>query len=231
MREQIRPDLVVNLGDVVEDESPSADRERYAQCMSLLAESGAECVHVAGNHDRVHLEAVDLRRAWGLDASGPLYRSFDRGGYHLVVLYSHETKDVDVQIFPEQLTWLQADLAATSLPTMVLMHHSAADQDLRGNRWFEKAANICLVRERRQLRAIVRDSGRVCLVLNGHLHWNHFDLIDGIPYVTVQSLIENIEEDAPGVPAAAWAIVRLDAGWIRIEIEGAQPVRYQLQRG
>jgi 3',5'-cyclic AMP phosphodiesterase CpdA len=170
----------------------------------------------------------DLRRAWGLEDDGPLFGSVDCRGIHLVRLYTHETKDVDVRIDAEQLAWLQADLAATQLPVVVLMHHSAADQDLRGNRWFDKAAHICLVRERKQLRAILEASGRVRLVLNGHLHWNHFDLIGGIPYVTLQSLIENVDDDAPGTPAAAWAVIQMDGGRIRIDVEGVQPVRYQL---
>ena len=59
------------------------------------------------------------------------------------------------------------------------------------------------------------ESGRVRAVFNGHLHWNHLDVIAGIPYVTVQSLIENLDDDAPGRPAAAHAVVRADrrGGW------------------
>ena len=66
----------------------------------------------------------------------------------MVVLYSHERKDRDVRLGTEQLGWLAEDLAANELPVVVLMHHSAADQDLRGNRWFESAAHICLVADR-----------------------------------------------------------------------------------
>ena len=36
------------------------------------------------------------------------------------------------------------------------------------------------------------------------------DVIDGLPFVTVQSLIENLDEDAPGRAAAAHAVVRID---------------------
>lgn len=230
MRREVRPDLVVNLGDCIEDESPSADLERYRACLSLLDEAGCELVHVAGNHDRIHLRAPELRRAWGLEPAGPLHRSFDRRGVHFVVLATHEQKDVEVTVDDDQIAWLQADLAATKLPTVVLMHHSAAEQDLRGNRWFEGAPHICLVRRRARLRELFARHGRTRLVINGHLHWNHLDVIGGIPYVTLQSLVENVEDDAPGRPAAAHAVVRLDERRLLIEVEGAQPCRYQVER-
>lgn len=229
MREQVRPDFVVNLGDCIEDESPEADLERYRACLDVLGSAGVELVNVAGNHDRIHLDDATLRRVWGLSGEGVLYRSFDRGGVHFVVLATTETKDVSVRIDGEQLAWLEADLASTTHPTIVLMHHSAAEQDLRGNRWFDKRPHLCLVKERKRLRQLLAKYGRTRLVLNGHLHWNHLDLIDGIPYVTLQSLVENVEDDAPGRAAAAHAVVRVGERRIVVEVEGAQPCRYQFE--
>ena len=72
--------------------------------------------------------------------------------------------------------------------------------------------------------------GDVRAVFNGHLHWNHLDVIAGIPYVTVQSLIENLDDDAPGRPAAAHALVRVSKKRIVVEIEGAERCRYQFER-
>ncbi len=177
MNREIRPDLVVNLGDDIEDESPEADRARYAECQGILRSVSAELVNVAGNHDTIHLGA--------------------------------------------------ADLAAHPEPTIVLMHHSAADQDLSGNRWFEGLPHICLVRERRRIRALLEGHGDVRAVFNGHLHWNHLDVIGGLPYVTLQSLIENLDDDAPGRAAAAHAVVRLSPRRIVVEVEGAERARYQ----
>ena len=41
MRESVHPDLVVNLGDAIEDESPEADATRYAECLELLRGAAA----------------------------------------------------------------------------------------------------------------------------------------------------------------------------------------------
>jgi 3',5'-cyclic AMP phosphodiesterase CpdA len=227
MNREVKPDLVVNLGDDIEDESLEADRARYAECQRILRGCDAELVNVAGNHDTVHLGPDDLLAAWGRPAGGALYGALDRGGFHFVVLHTRERKDHDVSVGEDQLAWLAGDLAANRGPTIVLMHHSAADQDLRGNRWFEGAPHICLVRERRKLRALFEEHGDVRAVFNGHLHWNHLDVIRGLPYVTVQSLIENLDDDAPGRAAAAHAVVRLSAKRIVVEIEGAERARYQ----
>jgi 3',5'-cyclic AMP phosphodiesterase CpdA len=228
MNEVVRPDLVVNLGDDLEDESHEADLARYLECQGILRGARAELVNVAGNHDVIHLGAADLLRAWGRE--GELYYAIDRGGFHLVVLHTRERKDVDVTVGEEQLAWLERDLASTTLPTVVFMHHSAADQDLRGNRWFERAPHICLVQERKRLREILAKSGKVLAVFNGHLHWNHLDVVDGLPFVTLQSLVENLDDDAPGRPAAAHAVVRLGPRRVVVEVEGAERARYQVQR-
>ena len=227
-----RPRLVVNLGDVIEDETAALDRQRYAEALGILEHAlGHErLVSIAGNHDSVNLGLADLRELWGMPGPGPLYRSWELEGMHFVALHTQEHKDTDISLDAEQLRWLRADLAANRLPTVVLMHHSAADQDLRGNRWFERSGHIALVREpeRRELRALLREHGRTVLVLNGHLHWNHLFVDDGIPYVTLQSLTENIQEDEPGEPAGAWAWVELDPSGLRIEVAGRQPARYQV---
>src|SRR5262245_57865533 len=106
MNEEVRPDLVVNLGDDIEDENPEVDRARYAECLGILGQARAELVHVAGNHDTINLSSADLRTAWGLPPEGPLYRSFDRGGIHFIVLHTHERKDVDVSLGEAQMAWL-----------------------------------------------------------------------------------------------------------------------------
>lgn len=230
MNTDVRPSMVVNLGDDIEDESPQADRARYQACIDILRGVNAELVNVAGNHDLIYLQPSDLLEIWGKSPENKLYSSFDRAGIHFVVLHTRERKDLDVSVGEEQLDWLAADLAeAAAKPIIALMHHSAADQDLRGNRWFEGLPHICLIRERRKIRELFARHGRVMAVFNGHLHWNQLSVFDGIPYITLQSLIENVDDDAPGRAAAAHAIVRVQKKRLVVEIEGAERARYQFE--
>jgi 3',5'-cyclic AMP phosphodiesterase CpdA len=227
MNERVRPDLVVNLGDDIEDESREADLARYGECQAILRGAAAPLVNVAGNHDVIHLNRDDLNAFW--KRTGPLHYSFDHAGWHFVVLHTLEQKDVEIRVPGPQIEWLRADLAAAHRPTIVLMHHSASEQTLDDSRWWPGRSHLALVKERAELRRAFEESGRVRAVFNGHLHWNHLDVIAGIPYVTVQSLIENLDDDAPGRPAAAHAVVHLDERRMVARVRGNDPARYQFE--
>lgn len=227
MNEQVRPDVVINLGDVIEDESHERDAAQYGTFARLLSELSAPVMHVAGNHDTVNLSAEDLRSFWG--GTGPLYYAAHIAGVSFLVLHTHETKDVAVRLPEEQFRWLEQQLAAATAPVIVLMHHPASELDLRGNRWFEKAPHICRIAERRRLRGLLEASGKVVAVFNGHAHWNHLDVISGIPYLTLQSLTENLDDDAPGRPARAFAVCELDRHRLQIEVSGEHVIRAQFE--
>jgi Icc protein len=225
--DEIHPDLVVNLGDDIEDESREADARRYGECQAILREARAPLVNVAGNHDTIHLNRDDLNGFW--KRTGPLYYSFDAGGWHFVVLHTLEKKDVEIRVDRAQIEWLAADLGSGGSPAIVLMHHSASEQWLEDSRWWPGRPHLALVKERAELRRVFQDSKRVRAVFNGHLHWNHFDVIGGLPYVTVQSLIENLDDDEPGRPAAAHAVVRLEERRMVVRVRGNDPARYQVE--
>jgi 3',5'-cyclic AMP phosphodiesterase CpdA len=227
MNEEVHPDLVVNLGDDVEDESREHDLERYAECQRLLRGANAPVVNVAGNHDVVNMNRQDLTELW--QRNGPLYYALDHGGFHLVVLHTIEGQDGAIHIPSPQREWLAADLARTELPTVVFTHHSLSEQSLDDSRWFAGRSEAALVSDRAAIRGLLEASGRVRAVFNGHVHRNHLDFIAGIPYVTLQSLIENVEEDAPGRAAAAHAVVHLSAERIVVRVCGADPARYQFE--
>jgi Icc protein len=227
MNDEVRPDLVVNLGDDIEDESREADLARYGECQGILRGLHAPLVNVAGNHDLIHINRDDLTGFW--ERKGPLYYALDHGGWRFVVLHTIERKGVDVRVPEPQMEWLRGELLTEGKRTIVLMHHSASEQCLDDSRWWPGRAHLALVKERAELRQIFEESGRVRAVFNGHLHWNNLDVIRGIPYVTVQSLIENVDDDAPGRPAAAHAIVTLGERRMVIRVRGNDPARYQVE--
>ena len=228
MNDGVRPDMVVNLGDDIEDESRELDLERYRECQAILRRAKAPLVNVAGNHDTINLKQSDLLSIWG-GGEERLFYSFDRGGFHFAVLHTVERKGVDVHVPAAQIVWLSEDLARTKLPSVVLMHHSASEQALEDSFWFARHPHLALAKNRADVRRAIEESGKVRAVFNGHLHRNNLDVIGGIPYVTVQSLIENLDEDAPGRPAAAHAVVRLEERRMVVRVRGNDPARYQVE--
>jgi Icc protein len=220
------PDLVVNLGDVVEDESPELDLARYREFMALLGGLPCPVLHVAGNHESVHLSDTALATLW--NRPEPLYYWQDAGPVRFIVLRTVQHRR-SIELPERQIAWLGDVLAASNRPVVLLMHHPISEQQVSGNPWFEKQPALCRVSNRRDVRAVIGRSNRVIAVFNGHVHWNHLDVIDGIPYITVQSLIENVDDDAPGRPAAAWARVELERQRMHVHVSGENPHRYQIE--
>lgn len=227
MQREDKPELVINLGDVIEDANREQDLLHYAEFVNILGGLSARVVHVAGNHDQINLSEADLCKLWG--HTGRLFYSFDQGGVHFVVLQTDEVRDTAIHLAAEQIEFVRTDLAATQLPTLIFMHHPASDQLLVGNRWFERAPHVCRVAERKALRSVIEASGKVLAVFNGHVHWNHLDVIAGVPYVTLQSLIENLDADAPGRAAAAHAVVDIEPRRLLVDVRGQEPIRYQFE--
>jgi hypothetical protein len=227
MNTEVHPAAIVNLGDDVEDVDHATDLDNYRRCHQLLHGFSGEVVHVAGNHDVVHLAPAELNAIWGRE--GPLFHARDVGGWHLVVLHTEQRADKSCGIARAQLEWLRADLAKSDAPTVVLMHHSASEQDVGDSRWFSGVPHMALLEERAELRRILEVSGRVRAVFNGHLHRNHLDMIRGIPYVTVQSLVENVDDDAPGRATGSYAIAYLSRERILVRVRGNEPARYQIE--
>lgn len=223
-----RPELLVNLGDAIEDAEPEADRVQYRRCLAALAEARSPLLHVAGNHDQVHLADAELASLWG--RPGPLHYSRDFAGVHFAVLCTRYRHPVEITLPDEQLEWLAADLGATRLPSIVLVHHPLAEMDLSDSRWFAREPELCLVRNRAAVREVIARSGKVVAVLNGHVHWSHVAFHDRIPYVTLQSLTENLDEDAPGRPARCYAIAELTPEGFTLREFGGEPLRLSVPR-
>lgn len=216
-------DFVVNLGDVIEDEGPSEDLALYSKFLDVLKPVACPVKHVAGNHDLVNLAPAQLANLWG--RPGELHYSERCGSLRLVVLSSRHAPR---PMLPgDQLDWLSVELAKSSEPVLVFVHHPLAEMVLTGNPWFEGRTEICLVENRERVRSVLAASGKVLGVFNGHVHWNHVYVEAGIPYVSLQSLTENVGSSAEPRPAAAHAIVDVDESGLALFIDGAERLRMQ----
>jgi hypothetical protein len=194
--------------------------------LDILQASNIPLFHVAGNHDTGHLAAPELASILGLPS---LYYSFQAGGACCIVLHSVLAFPGEARtIIPsEQLAWLLDELQAANGPVIVFVHHSLADQDLEGNPWFEGRPEGALIENRQEVRSMLAASGKVAAVINGHVHWNRIDQHDGIPYLTIQSAIENFRDD--GTPAHCWGEISLMEDSLQVEVFGNDPMKFEHQ--
>ena len=232
MNQRVRPDFVVVLGDVIEDESPSADLANFTKAADILSGLDMPVRYVFGNHDLVHLTHDQLLTVSG---ESTLNSSFDADGWHLVRLHSTASFTpadnsgtryrLRGEIAPEDLEWLDQDLAAASGPALVFTHFAPADLNLAGQFWFGRSPDMAMLANRAEVRDVL-ESRDVAMAMNGHVHWNNHTVHNGISYITIQSLVENTAND--GEPAGAWALVEAGATHLEVTVNGRDPASYRV---
>lgn len=193
--ERERPDLLVELGDLI-DAADSVDVERQ-YLRTINRQFSAICPnrhYVLGNH------CVDtLRKAefLGEVEQQESYYSFDRGGYHFVVLDSCFRSDgepygrknfqwTDAKIPAAELEWLRGDLGVVDKHVIVFAHQRLDVNDNYG------------VRNNADVRKVLESTGKVLAVFQGHSHKNDLREIAGIHYCTLVAMVEGSGEDNNG---------------------------------
>lgn len=212
VKENPQIEAVINLGDLIEDENYHQDATNYQKAIKNFKDIQKPVYHTIGNHEQVFLGDEDLRAWLGYEH---LFFSFKLGCYLGIILYSEHKPGILPRIGISQIKWLKNELARTNLPVIVFVHHPLSDQSLIGNVWFENNNEACLIENRVEVRTILEASGKVKAVINGHAHWYNLTTHNGIPYITFQSLVENIGNNTP---AASWSILELEDGEVKFEI-------------
>jgi hypothetical protein len=216
----LSPDLVVELGDRINNVDEAADERLTRQVRAAFHTLRPAVVHLLGNHDH-----HDLPRAIAEDAMQTSFASSSRdmNGFHLV-FWNADTSMRGRDGFllsEEDLAWLKQDLAITTLPTIIFTHLPLDSGSMIGNFYFEAYlpghghhANAALARE------IIERSGKVILCIAGHTHWNTRSTIDGIHYLTIHSLTESCTT----MPAPTGAHALLQVGeCIELDVLGRDP--------
>ena len=222
-----RPDCIIDLGDRINDVAAGQDRQRSAWVRTQLLKHGVPVFHVLGNHDLANLTKGELERV--LDKRGP-YESADLNGVRLVVL---DTQDPPFErtggdIGSEQRNWLEETLAKAPHPALVFCHHPLDEQSLEGHWYFADHPTHALARQRAPVRTILERSRKVRAVFSGHLHWTRATELNGIPYVTLGSLVDGGFTN--GRPSGTFASVTVEGKTIDVRVAGLLPDQFRLTR-
>jgi alkaline phosphatase len=181
------PDFVVELGDLIDAADTVETEQRYLKTINREFTAVCEDRHyVLGNHCVDTLKKEEFLGGVGQAKS---YYSFDRKGFHFVVLdacfrgdgepYGRKNfKWTDTNIPPAELEWLTADLAETDKQTIVFAHQRLDVSNHHG------------VKNNQVVREIMESSGKVLAVFQGHSHQNDLKQIAGIHYCTLVAMIE-----------------------------------------
>jgi Icc protein len=160
-----RPAFVLHTGDITHLAKP----EEFDSCVELLKEARTGGLFfVPGEHDFDADGNQEYLKRYGKGTMGTGWYSFDSQGVHFIALVNVATsksgsKDGGLGVIgPEQLRWLQKDVAglADSTPIVVFAHVPL---------WAVYEKWGWATRDSAQALAVLRRFGSVT-VLNGHIH-------------------------------------------------------------
>jgi alkaline phosphatase len=222
-------DMAVEIGDFI-DEAPDAAGEigHLKKVEAIFGQFKGERRYVLGNHCVWTLTKEEFLDNCGMDRP---HNSFDKGGYHFVVLdacfkqdgtpYGRKNFTYDnTFIPPEQLEWLRGDLAATDLKTIVFVHQRLDFNPSDRANWGVTVKNAP------DVRMVLEGSQKVLAVFQGHSHANDHREVGGIHYCVFRAMVEGSGPDENG-----YAVANLFADG-SIRIEGFRQQRnYEWKRG
>ena len=220
-------DLIVDLGDRISDVDTATDMRLQAEVSGWFKQSKIPVRHINGNHEVDFLTKEQLHRAMGQSVETS---TIELGGYHLIFWCAHVRLRYQVGIddpSEAQLGELKAALEASSLPTILFSHVPLYGPGYTGHFVHENVAPEAGSYSKKasdQIREIVERSEKVVLCINGHTHWNQYQAVDGIHYISVPSLIELFTSYPK--PNGAWSLLTLDKQNIRLKVSGATPIEY-----
>ncbi len=215
INKKIKPDAVFNLGDLVEDFN---DKQQDLVNLKFIWNKLKAIKHpfysLAGNHD---LRSMDNREEVE-NIMGYNHSTFsvNINGYHFVLLgldVKPELGRAYGGIFKTQfvsdkdLKWLKEDLKNNHLPVIMLSHFGIAEDDMKGNWWFEKNPDHALLGNRKELKEILSKDKNLIAVFSGHQHWTKFHIENNINYYVIGSMTENINDD--GIPDGVYFEIEL----------------------
>ena len=223
--------FLLNLGDTVDTvQSTSAVWERLLEARSLWENYPGQIYHLLGNHDVLELTKQEI--AQGLGGLYPGWKSsihksyyaFTRGGIRFFCLdscfdrsgRSYEAEEYDCReayLDTDQLYWLEKSLGSMEEKRAVVCCHTNLDHRPAE----DGSEDPHVLKNADQVRAILEQSGKRIVVLQGHYHPGEFTVQNGIAYITFRGMtLGNFPENN------AFALVQISSQAIAVRGYGQQ---------
>lgn len=172
-----QPDFIIELGDF------GTPAEEYASGFALWNSYPGKKHHVIGNHEMDG--GYSLEEAIAYRNMPSSYYSFDNSGFHFIVLDGNDKKHPDETgyrqyIGPQQSEWLKTELENTTQPTIIFSH-----QGIGTINGIDNGEEIRAILEYHNAKAT---DHKVIACFNGHSHFDAAEEVNGIWYVTINSM-------------------------------------------
>lgn len=206
---QEKVSFIVELGDFKDQGKPASEEKTISFLKTIEAEFAKFAgprYHVLGNHDQDSIsKKTFLENVENTDIpNDKTYYSFIKKGVQFIVLDANFKKDgtsydhgnfdwKDASIPKDELVWLKNTITAFNGKSIIFTHQKLCGDDPES------------IRNAGEVRNILKDSGKVIAVFQGHYHPGGQKKIDGINYYTLKSMI-----DGSGPENNSYAIVEVN---------------------
>ena len=176
-------DLLVVMGDLIDSDSEMNAKRLLREVSALCGSFRGTVRYMPGNHDLDHLSKAQFYNALGCADAVPTF-GFEQDGIKLVGLDGNFSPDgteyhqgnfswEEAFVPDEQLAWLGSQLEAAKAPVVLFSHQRI---DVPGE--FSVQNHVAV-------RDVLRVSGKVKAVFQGHRHADDLQQIDGTTYYTL----------------------------------------------
>ena len=187
-------DMVFCLGDIT-DHNEGCTREEIIFCfkeiIDLIKSYNIPFYLVPGNHDYLVMSASDIESE--ADIKIPPY-TITTPTHNFIVLDANYRSNMvrfdiagvewtDSNLPPHQVDFLKDELSKSDKPCVILVHENLDPS----------VDKMHIIKNADQIRSIVKESGKVCMVLQGHYHKGNENIINNIPYITLPAMCEGEE--------------------------------------
>ena len=194
-------DLLVDLGDRLNDQKLAEARACLKELAPIFRNIRMPRHHILGNCD-----ILDVQKQEKILGTTLTNHSITMSGWHFLFLSSYDGS-IGGTLDNFALNWLERELESNNLPKIVFSHQPLDEEKLPENRFFSKDISQAYSNGAAEARKIMEKSGKVKLVVSGHLHQNKISELNGISYCTITALtpFRDSEKLEP-----AYAVLKLD---------------------
>jgi predicted MPP superfamily phosphohydrolase len=202
------PDVIVDIGDRVTASGAEEAESGMRAVTEAFNRAAAPKHYTVGNHDIRYLSRADNERLTGSPSSS---YGADAGDFRLL-FFNPRRRGEKLAVGAGDLRWLRAQLTATDRPVILFSHVPLDNLAV-------KPGDAFSFEQGPEIRRILEESGKVKLVMSGHIHRHRHREINGITYIAQQSLTRAYRRKYK-VPSGAWSLLEADGDKISLAIDG-----------
>ena len=190
--EQHEPNIVIDLGDRINDKNHAKDFEMASEVASEFAKNKYKTFHINGNHDIENLSFESNQNIYKQSKDSEL---IELAGVRVAIWRAEAKLEISskfrgIHIRDSDLEWLKKICTASKDPLLIFSHIPLSGRSHIGNAFFENNEELSKYSRNNEIRSILRHSQSPTFCFAGHVHQNSFYQVDGISHFTQQSLTE-----------------------------------------